>query len=139
MLAGKLKTQHGVEKIEKCIERCCKEDRCHVALMLGKICYSMECADAHGCKPKPAPEVIKAQNPLVAYVKRGTITMGKLLIDLFYSILHMFCEQSVLNSLGAYFIKSTFCGNKEREIDCGLNRVRCVCMYMCVFVFVYER
>ena len=77
MLAGKLKTQHGVEKLPLCVERCCREQRCHVALMLGKICYSMECADAQSCKPKAAPEVIKHQNPVVAFVKRGTITMGK--------------------------------------------------------------
>jgi len=76
MLSGHLKTQHGVEKVPQCIERCCGEPRCHVALMLGKICYSMECADANACKPKQAPEIIKKQNPIVAYVKRGTISMA---------------------------------------------------------------
>ena len=77
MLSGRLKTQHGVEKIDHCIKRCCQEPKCNVALMLGKICYSMECTDANACKPKPAPEIVKPQNPVVAYVKRGTITMGR--------------------------------------------------------------
>ncbi|XP_057309650.1 uncharacterized protein LOC130647712 [Hydractinia symbiolongicarpus] len=76
MLSGRLKTQHGVNKAKHCIERCCGEQKCHVALMLGEICYSMECADAASCKPKPAPDIIKHQNPVVAYVKRGTITMA---------------------------------------------------------------
>ena len=51
-------------------------NRCHVAMMMGPICYSMECANHDNCKPKAAPESIVNQNPTIAYVKRGTITMA---------------------------------------------------------------
>lgn len=80
MLAGKLKRQQGIDKIDKCIDNCCNEKRCHVALMMGNICYSMECANKEGCQPKEAPASIIGQNPRIAYVKRGTITMGKALV-----------------------------------------------------------
>lgn len=76
MLSGVLKTQHGIEKIDHCVDRCCKENNCHVALMLGRSCYSMQCSDAAACKSKPAPATIKNQNPVVAYVKRRDISMA---------------------------------------------------------------
>ncbi|XP_065658327.1 uncharacterized protein LOC100215004 isoform X1 [Hydra vulgaris] len=76
MLAGNLKTQHGVNNMTNCIDRCCKEKKCHVALMLGKNCYSMECMDANACKSKTAPEKMKNENPVIAYVKRGDNTMA---------------------------------------------------------------
>eukprot|EP00794_Sanderia_malayensis_P012055 gene12053-13298_t len=76
MLAGTIQLQKGVSQVDKCIEKCCGEKRCHVALMLGKMCYSMECANENACKPKPAPESILAKNPTVAYVKRGEISMA---------------------------------------------------------------
>ena len=76
MLSGKLKTQHGTNNITQCIKRCCGEPHCHVALMLGNICYSMECASENGCKPKPAPDIIREKNPTVAYVKRGDKSMA---------------------------------------------------------------
>ena len=89
MLAGNLKTQHGINHITGCIERCCNEKNCHVALMLGKNCYSMECVDANACKPKIAPEKIKFENPVVAYVKRGSTTMGKYPIFNIFNILFL--------------------------------------------------
>ena len=46
-------------------------------MMMGPICYSMECATKDGCKPKAAPKSMINQNPTIAYVKRGSITMGK--------------------------------------------------------------
>jgi len=76
MLAGRLRRQQGIDKMNHCIERCCGEERCHVAMMMGPICYSMECANPEGCKPKEAPKSIINQNPTIAYVKRGTISMA---------------------------------------------------------------
>ncbi len=77
MLSGTVQLQKGVSGVDKCIEKCCDEKRCHVALMLGNLCYSMECANENACKPKPAPESVLNKNPTVAYVKRGEISMGK--------------------------------------------------------------
>ena len=77
MLAGTVKLQKGLDKIDKCVERCCEEKKCHVAMMLGKLCYSMECANENACKPKAAPKSVIDKNPTIAYVKRGEITMGK--------------------------------------------------------------
>ena len=77
MLSGTVKPQKGLEDMDRCIDRCCEEKRCHVALMLGKMCYSMECANENACRPKAAPKSIMVKNPKIAYVKRGEITMGK--------------------------------------------------------------
>lgn len=76
MLAGKLKTQHGINNMRQCIDRCCAEKDCHVAQMLGRQCYSMACVDAAACRPKSPPASITNQNPTIAYVQRGQITMA---------------------------------------------------------------
>lgn len=76
MLAGTINLQKGISAVGKCVERCCDAKRCHVALMLGNLCYSMECANENACKPKPAPESVLSKNPTVAYVKRGEISMA---------------------------------------------------------------
>ena len=79
MLSGNVKLQKGLSEISSCVDKCCDEKRCHVALMLGNLCYSMECANESACKPKAAPKSIIEKNPTIAYVKRGEITMGKLI------------------------------------------------------------
>ena len=76
MLSGTVKLQKGLTDMSKCIDKCCEEKRCHVALMLGKLCYSMECANENACQPKEAPKSIIEKNPTIAYVKRGEISMG---------------------------------------------------------------
>ncbi len=77
MLAGTVQLQKGVSDVHECVEKCCDAKRCHVALMLGNICYAMECANENACKPKDAPESVLGKNPTIAYVKRGEISMGK--------------------------------------------------------------
>ncbi|XP_066922325.1 uncharacterized protein [Clytia hemisphaerica] len=76
MLAGSLKRQRNVKEMNHCLEKCCSEKRCHVAMTMGPICYSMECANKDGCKPKAAPKSMMNQNPTIAYVKRGSISMA---------------------------------------------------------------
>lgn len=76
MLSGKLTTQLGADNMKQCVNKCCGAPKCNVALMLGNICYSMECASEGSCQPKPAPSIIQSKRPKLAYVKRGDVTMA---------------------------------------------------------------
>ena len=78
MLSGSITLQKGASGVNECIEKCCDAKKCHVALMLGGLCYSMECTSREACRPKQAPqEIVNSKNPIVAFVKRGEISMGK--------------------------------------------------------------
>ena len=79
MISGKLTAHKNIKDIKKCIEKCCQQDHCHVAMMLAGYCYSVFCTNEDYCSPKPAPKETHHNNPTLAYVKRGDISMGKLL------------------------------------------------------------
>jgi len=67
---------------------------------MGPICYSMECANEAGCKPKAAPKSIINQNPTIAYVKRGAITMCT-----FHVVFCYFIGKQESHPSGQYFKK----------------------------------
>ncbi|KAJ7382463.1 hypothetical protein OS493_034624 [Desmophyllum pertusum] len=76
MISGKLTHHKGVKDITSCIERCCVQEKCHVAMMMADKCYSVFCTNEQFCQPKPAPVETHHTNPTVAYVKRGEISFA---------------------------------------------------------------
>ena len=43
-----------VEKMDDCIERCCKSSNADVAFMLGSVCFAVKCYSTELCKIAPA-------------------------------------------------------------------------------------
>ena len=103
MLSGQLTHHKGVKDITSCIKRCCSNSKCHVAMMMAGKCYSVFCTNAQWCEPKDAPVETHHTNPTVAYVKRGDISFGNVLIKIKYTFLRLqvnFVKTSVIHNQG---------------------------------------
>lgn len=65
--AGKFNNHGDVKGMEECQDICCKDDKCHVAFMLGKTCYSVTCKNKELCEHTKAPPT--DFNPQLSYVR----------------------------------------------------------------------
>lgn len=65
--AGKFNNHGDVKGMEECQDICCKDDKCHVAFMLGKTCYSVTCKNEELCEHTKAPPT--DFNPQLSYVR----------------------------------------------------------------------
>ena len=65
--AGKFNNHGDVKGMEECQDICCKDDKCHVAFMLGKTCYSVTCKNEELCEHTKAPPT--DFNPKLSYVR----------------------------------------------------------------------
>jgi len=72
--AGKFNNHGDVKGMKECQDICCKDDKCHVAFMLGKTCYSVTCKTKELCEHTKAPPT--DFNPQLSYV-RQTETSSK--------------------------------------------------------------
>jgi len=66
--AGKFNNHGDVSGMDDCQDICCKDDKCHVAFMLGKTCYSVTCKNKELCQHTKAPPT--DYNPQLAYVRK---------------------------------------------------------------------
>lgn len=80
--AGKFNNHGDVKGMEVCQDICCKDDKCHVAFMLGKTCYSVTCKNKELCEHTKAPPT--DFNPQLSYVrpmetssKKGELSLMK--------------------------------------------------------------
>ena len=80
--AGKFNNHGDVKGMDECQGICCKDDKCHVAFMLGKTCYSVTCKSKELCEHTKAPPT--DFNPQLSYVrpmetssKKGELTCKK--------------------------------------------------------------
>ncbi|XP_022801241.1 uncharacterized protein LOC111338939 [Stylophora pistillata] len=53
--AGKFNNHGDVKGMEECQDICCKDEKCHVAFMLGETCYSVACKSKELCEHSKAP------------------------------------------------------------------------------------
>ena len=76
-----------VNKMDDCIERCCRSSNADVAFMLGSVCFAVKCYSPELCKVAPA--MISNignlnMNPTLSFLKKKetamTIGNGKLFI-----------------------------------------------------------
>ena len=77
-----------VNKMDDCIERCCKSSNADVAFMLGSVCFAVKCYSPELCKIAPA--MISNignlnMNPTLSFLKKKEATMsagsGKLFLS----------------------------------------------------------
>ena len=59
---------------DECIQDCCRNENCNLALMLQKFCFSVKCESATGCLPIKAKP--SKYHPRIAYVRRLAFMKG---------------------------------------------------------------
>lgn len=65
--AGKFKDQGDVKNMKECKKLCCEDDKCNLAFMLEKTCYTVTCKSEKLCEHTPAPP--SDFRPRIAYVR----------------------------------------------------------------------
>jgi len=65
--AGKFKDQGDVKNMNACKKLCCEDDKCNLAFMLEKTCYTVTCKSKDLCDHTPAPP--SDFRPRIAYVR----------------------------------------------------------------------
>eukprot|EP00794_Sanderia_malayensis_P011221 gene11221-12400_t len=68
-----------VNKMDDCIERCCKSSNADVAFMLGPVCFAVKCYSAELCKTSPAMVSNIGDlnmNPTLSFLKKKEATMA---------------------------------------------------------------
>ena len=65
--SGKFVNHGDVKGMDECQKICCKDEKCHVAFMLGKTCYSVTCKTKDLCEYSKAPPT--DFNPKLSYVR----------------------------------------------------------------------
>ncbi|XP_065051851.1 uncharacterized protein LOC135681349 isoform X2 [Rhopilema esculentum] len=73
ILAGDFKTVGIVSNQHACVNSCCRNRRCDVALMLGKECFNVKCYSTSLCGIAPATAIFDEVTPVLTYV-RGHIS-----------------------------------------------------------------
>ena len=53
--SGKFIDHGSVDSMDTCLDFCCTNKKCNLALMLGKACYTVECKDKKSCETSQAP------------------------------------------------------------------------------------
>ena len=81
ILAGDFKTVGIVSNQHSCVNSCCRNKRCDVALMLGKECFNVKCYSDSLCGLAPATSIFDEVTPIITYVRghiRRKRSTGKL-------------------------------------------------------------
>lgn len=65
--AGKFNNHGDVQGMDECQDICCRDEKCNVAFMLGKTCYSVACKSKELCEHSKAPPT--DYNPQLSYVR----------------------------------------------------------------------
>lgn len=70
--AGKFEEHGAVDSMDTCLDFCCKNKKCNLVLMLGKMCYTVQCKDKKSCQTLAAPpSEFTPELAIVRPVKKG--------------------------------------------------------------------
>ena len=62
-----------VEKMQLCVELCCKDEVCDIAFMVGKTCYAIKCHDLLKCQIVSASKTTMVDTQLAYVVKKSNL------------------------------------------------------------------